>query len=417
MLLLWGIHKRKRVFFDKFIISCYISIDKTQKEAQAMHYDFLIKNGRVIDPLRNIDRVEDVLIRHSKIVPMPQDGGELEVGEVIDATGYLVLPGLIDFHTHMAYRNSDLGYCGDLYGPANGVTAVVDAGTCGTGTYEGMIHEVAAASTITIKSFLHVAAVGIPTEMCSEDLDPALFDVDRMEYLFERYGDEILGFKVRLGDRSGRWGFKPLPRVRELADQFHTHICCHIVAPKESLDVAMPYFKAGDILCHCYQDRGPHNILTEEGKIRPSVLEARERGVIFDAAVGRVNHSLRVIRAALDQGFLPDVISTDLVATSVYRPALFSVLRVMAVFLAMGMPLMEVIRATTQTPAKLMRLEHKIGTLEPGAMADVAIFKMVEKPVTFHDKFGGSVQGNQLLSPQMTIKEGRIAYRNIEFTF
>ena len=383
---------------------------------QPMPYDFVIRGGRVIDPARGIDRVEDVYIRHSKIAPPPE--GPCEIAEEIDAAGCLVLPGLIDFHTHLHWRHSDVGLHPDLYTLPMGITAAVDAGSAGTCNYEGMVHSTIAGAMITVKSFLNVTATGIITEVYFENLDPERFDVHRMDYLFERYSDEILGLKVRVGKRfSGPLGLAPLAGARKLGDRYGCPICCHIVWPEQDLDEAMPYFKPGDILCHCYQNQGDYHILDPHGRIRRSVREARERGVLFDCASGRKNHSLELTRQALAEGFFPDIISTDVITESIYRKSLFGLPRTMSEYLAMGMPLSEVIRAVTATPARLMRMEGEIGTLAPGALADIAVMRLREGPTVFEDLVGGRIEGEQLFIPQVTFKAGRLAFMQIDFLF
>lgn len=382
-----------------------------------MKYDFLIQNGHVVDPARGIDGPADVYIRNSRIVP-PPEGADAEVEEVIDASGYWVFPGLVEFHTHLAYRSSDVGLNPDLYMLPNGVTSAVDAGSGGPCNYEAFIHETCAQSSLTIKSFLNVASTGIITEQYFENLDPQFYDVKRMEYLFERYPQEILGFKVRIGKRfSKELDLIPLDAAEELGETFHCPVCLHAVHPESDYDAILSRLRPGDILCHCFQNQGPYNILTPQGGPLPSAVAARERGVIFDGASGRKNHDLTVIRAALDSGFPPDVISTDVVTHSVYRTSVFALPYVMSEYLNLGMPLGEIIRAVTQTPARLMGLEGQIGTLAPGALADVAIFRMREKPLVFRDQMGNAMEGSRLLVPQMTLKAGRIAYRDMEFTF
>ncbi len=382
-----------------------------------MKYDFIIQNGRVVDPARGVDGVEDVYIYNSRIVPPPAEPG-YEADEVIDAAGCLVFPGLVEFHTHLAYRSSDVGLNPDLYMLPNGVTSAVDAGSGGPCNYEAFIHETCAQSSLTLKSFLNVASTGIITEQYFENLDPQFYDVKRMEYLFERYPQDILGLKVRIGKRfSKELNLIPLDAAEELGAKFNCPVCLHAVHPESDYNAIFSRLRAGDILCHCFQNQGDYNILTPEGGILPAALEARERGVIFDGASGRRNHDISVIRTALDNGFPPDVISTDVVTHSVYRTSVFALPYVMSEYLNLGMALPEVIRAVTQTPARLMRLEGEIGTLRPGALADVSIFKLREKPLTFRDQMGNSLEGRHLLVPQMTVKAGRIAYRNIEFTF
>ena len=382
-----------------------------------MKYDFLIRTGHVIDTAQGIDGKADVFICNSKIVPAPKSH-DYEVDEIIDASGYYVLPGLIDFHTHLAYRASDFGLNPDLFTLPNCITSAVDAGSAGPGAIEAMIHESMAQSSITMRCFMNVASGGMVTEEYFENNNPDLFAIKRMEYIFERYAEYILGFKVRIGKNFSKdQRLRPLVGAENLRDRFDLPVCCHVTLPEDPYDDIMPLLRKDDILCHCYQKQGQYCILDESGKVLSSVLDARARGVIFDGAAGRRNHDLSVIRKCIDQGFLPDVISTDVVIPSVYRKTVFCLPYTMSEYLEAGMPLTDVLRAVTETPAHLMHMDGQIGTLAPGALADVAIMKLAEHPVHFQDLLGNSMEGNHLFVPKMTIKAGQIAYRDIEFTF
>ena len=201
-----------------------------------------------------------------------------------------------------------------------------------------------------------------------------------------------------------------------LARMFHTRLSLHATYPLEPLPEIAARMGEGDVLCHTFQAMGPYSILNEAGQVYPEVWEARRRGVLFDSAQGRVHCSFSVARAAIEQGFCPDVISTDLITFSAYQERLFSLPVVMSRFLALGMPLAEVVRCCTQTPARLMGLAGQIGTLRPGALADVAVMKMEERRFEFQDSCGDCLPASRMLLPRMTLKAGRTVWRDIAFT-
>lgn len=191
-----------------------------------MKYDYVIQNGYVIDPAVSTETVKSVYIRNNRIVEPPVDG-TVEDAVVINASGCLVLPGLIDFHTHLGYQLSDFGLNPDLYTLPNGITAAVDAGSGGTANFEGMYQNVFSRAMITIRSFLNVAATGIITERYLENLDPSRFDEKKMALLFDRYKDVLLGFKVRVGrNTSGERNLEPLKRTVELAERSSVGSVC-----------------------------------------------------------------------------------------------------------------------------------------------------------------------------------------------
>lgn len=383
-----------------------------------MIYDFLIKNGRVIDAAQGIDEVRDIWIYNSKVMPAPENPDTAEADEVIDASGLLVLPGLIDFHTHLGYRNSDVGLHPDLYTLPNGVTSAVDAGSGGSCNFESVVHDNIYNAFITMRAFINITATGIITEQYFENMEPENIDHKRLEYMLERYADLILGFKCRIGHFfSKELDLIPLDAARGLGERFHLPVCCHAVWPESPYEEILSKLRKDDILCHCYQSQGDYSILDANGRIQDCVKDARARGVIFDCASGRKNHSLDIMQKAIAQGFLPDVISTDVVTHSIYRKKLFCLPYTMSEYLAGGMEIMDVIRAVTATPAGLMHLEGQIGTLKAGAMADVAIMQLLEKPMTFHDMVGNDMPADKLFVPIMTLKAGRLAYRRIDYTF
>jgi predicted amidohydrolase len=216
---------------------------------------------------------------------------------------------------------------------------------------------------------------------------------------------------------SKKYGILPIALTKELAKRLGTVMCVHATHPESPYDEILSHFTTGDILCHCFQSMGPYSILDKNGKVGTAAKQARERGVIFDGAAGRGNYGFDVIQKALADGFMPDIISTDVTANSIYKKEVFSLLYVMSVYLAMGMPLYDIIRAVTVTPAKLMKMEGKIGTLASGALADLAVFKIRQKPMILTDLYGNKIAGDKLLVPQMTIKAGRMVFRQIDFTF
>ncbi|WP_010254057.1 amidohydrolase family protein [Treponema primitia] len=379
-----------------------------------MVYDIWIRNARIIDPRRNLDQKGDLFIYNGKIMPPPASVPEAD--EIVDAEGCFAFPGLIDFHTHLARGLTDIGLAPDVMTLPNGVTAAVDAGSSGWANYEIYRKGVAASSEITIRNFINVSPNGFVIEPYFEDVDPVKYDRKRLAFLFDKYPNELLGLKVRVGKPSSKHlGVMPIAASVELGKELGVRLASHVVEPESPYSEVLAPMRKDDILCHCFQGKGPYSILDSNGKVQKVVREARDRGVVFDAASGRANYSFGIAQKALDDGFYPDIISTDVVTYSIYRRKVFALPYVMSAYLGMGMPLMDVIRAVTDTPAKLMNLPGVIGTLAPGAHADIAIFKLQEKKMGFKDQFNNVVDGKGLLVPQMTVKDGWIMYRQITF--
>lgn len=383
----------------------------------AKKYDFWLRGGRVIDPARGLDGEADVLISGCRVVPPPENGhiDPADVKEVIDCSGCLVLPGLIDHHVHFSWNTS--GITPDVFCLPNGVTAACDAGSVGTNAFENFLRFRVLPAITTLQASVNVTTGGMAGAGYMENIDPALYDERAMAYLFDRYRPHLYGFKLRIGrDISEGMGLRPLEESVKLARKYRTRLSLHATCPLEPVPEIVNRLGRGDVLCHTFQAKGPYSILDENGRIFPEVWNARERGVLFDSAQGRIHCSFPVARAAIEQGFPPDVISTDLTTFSVYQERLFSLPVTMSRFLALGMSLYDVVRRVTAVPASLMGLDGEIGTLRPGALADVAVMRLEKRSFAFQDSYGNSLPASALLLPQMTLKAGRCCWRNTAFT-
>lgn len=385
-----------------------------------MRADFIIRGGRVMDPYTAVDEIKDVVIQNTRIID-PQ-GEMVECDHIIDASGCIVTPGLVDFHTHIFYEGSGTCIRPDFM-ISQGTTAAVDAGSAGTVTYESFYKSVIVQSAVRIKSFLTTYSGGqLDFKLC-EDFNPDLINFTRMERVIDQYRDNILGLKIRLskGVVPEDKGLEYLKRVVELAEELDAklgtalRVCVHTtnspIAAGELADCLRP----GDIFCHCFQGTG-NTIVTEDGQIAPRILEARKRGVIFDAANGRGNFSLETARRALKAGFAPDIISTDLTLDKFNIPPYAkNLLTVMAKYMTLGMDFMDVLKAVTAVPAGIMGMEGRIGTLKPGAYADLVILRQKHINFVQKDYRNEELACDTLLVPQLTMCAGEINFCQTDF--
>ncbi|MGI6789822.1 amidohydrolase family protein [Aminivibrio sp.] len=375
--------------------------------------DILIKNGHVVDPTRNINGLCTIGVTGDKIVEIISEN-TAEARKVVDASGCFVFPGLIDFHGHFNFEGSSIGANPSLMA-ASGVTSVVDAGSCGCLNFPLFYKSVIINSQVRVKAFLSCYSMGLGGGKIHENFDERLFDKELIIRVMSSFPNVVLGLKIRCSIPLIK-DLAPLKRLVEIAEEIGPFpICVHTTNPPESIVHIADILRKGDIFCHVYHGTGDV-ILNEKKEIKEKILEARERGVIFDVAHGNNHFSNEICLKALEQGFYPDIISTDMTNDKLYSSTKARSLPfVMSKFLSMGMPLYDIVRCVTETPSKLMGMSGIIGTLSPGANADIAIMGLVEKEFPSMDAKGSLYTGNRMLLPQMTLINGEIVYSQEDF--
>ena len=387
-----------------------------------MKLDILIKNGLLADLDSAIYVNQSIGIVGNRIVEL-QTVENVEAETVIDATGCIVLPGLIDFHAHVFHGGTAISINPDVLCLSNGVTSVVDAGSSGWVNYKLFRNSVINTAQTRIKSYLNVVNVGLSTlgggpTGYLENTNPANFNVEKMSQTLEDNRDNILGLKLRYSQdiATGRnFSGDPFYATVELARALKTTLCVHVTDSRLPADELIGHFQTDDIYAHCFHGTG-NAILKESGELFPAIKEAKGRGVIFDCSNGVAHFDLNVARNAMEQGFNPDIISTDLTLRNSLRTnKVFSLLFVMSKYLNMGMSFFDVVRAVTYTPARLMKMQGQIGTLAPGAFADIAIVKLRKERMVFEDTKGAVLEGDRYIDNCATISNGQIVYRRQRF--
>jgi predicted amidohydrolase len=378
-----------------------------------MKVDMRIKGGRILDPSQGLDKIGDVFILNGKIFSAPSAGETVQAAQDIDASGCIVTPGLIDFHNHIFGCGSDLCVPADAALLPSGVTAACDAGSAGTANYELFLASMLM-QKIRFKSFLHVCPTGLGTTQFHEELKPEAWDRHKMFELLEKHKNFLIGLKVRMSkDLVGSQGLGPLKKTVELAAQFGCPVCVHTTDGPTPVEDLLDCLRPGDIFCHVFHGTGES--ILKNGKLKEAVKEARKRGIIFDAANGASHFAFATAEPALAEGFFPDVISTDLSVKGLFKPPVYSLPYTLSKYLALGCNLTDIIASATSVSARLMGMTGRIGTLAVGALADVAVFKLVDQKVIFIDTLKQTRQGNKMLLPQMTVLNGQILFRALDF--
>jgi dihydroorotase len=389
---------------------------------QVFRYDLLLKGGHVIDPANHIDEVRDVAVSQGKIAAVEKNIPEDQAGKIVDVSKLYVTPGLIDIHYHVGHGGAPLNWFSPearfhaipLGIPADmalqsGVTTIVDAGTAGAETFLQEKEEVIDRAKVRVLALLNIVANGMSGGL-EESLDQ--MDVRLCSDTIKRYPDIIVGVKTAHYWTNLPWDAEHVPWAG-----VDRAIDCGKIAnvpvmfdfwprpPERSYeDLILNKMRPGDIHTHVFAQQFP--IILPDGKLNPALAQARARGVIFDVGHGSGSFWFRNAVTAQKQGFIPDSFSTD---QHIGNYNIVNMSNVMSKFLAMGVPLDDVIRRSTINPASEIH-RPELGTLTVGRDADIAVLEVTKGHFSYIDSGVARMDSNVRLTARITIRAGRIVY-------
>ena len=374
-----------------------------------MTYDLILRGGHVIDPSQKLDAVIDVAFSGGKVAQIgPGLKADAET-DVRDLSGFIVTPGLIDLHTHVYWGGTSLGIDAEDFCRRSGVTTAVDAGSAGPGNFAGFRKHLIERSQVRILAYLHISFAGIfafsPRVMVGESEEIRLMaPIDAME-VANANRDLIVGIKVRVGARaSGRSGTVPLDIALQVANEVGMPLMAHIDDPPPTYEEVVARLRPGDILTHAFRPY-PNAPVTAQGTVKQAVNEARRRGVLFDIGHGKGSFAFKTARAMLANGFFPDTISSDVHALCINGPA-FDQVTTMSKFLCLGMPLADIIAASTANAAFALR-RPEFGSLKPGSAGDATILSVRNGRFDYVDVVGEHVTGEHNIASEGVVIAGR----------
>ena len=369
-------------------------------------YDLLVKGGTVVDSSQGLNAARDVAFAGGKVAAVEASIPESSAAEVVEATGLLVTPGLLDLHVHVYWGVSHYGVDPDVGNISTGVTTAVDAGSSGAYTFPAFRRYVLERSATRLYALLNISAMGMISRDVGELEDLRWANVEEAVRVGRENLDRVLGIKARLSTNIvGDSDVDVLKRALEAAQAIDGFVMVHVGNTRTPLEELTALLRPGDVVTHAFHGN-VHGILDDAGKVMEGIREAQRRGVVFDVGHGAGSFSFDTAEKALSQGFLPGNISSDLHVYNIEGPV-FDQVTTLSKFLHLGMSLEEVIRLGTQTTASAIGASDTLGTLKVGAEGDATILRLDEGRFTLTDSLGESVEARQRLSHVRTVKGGR----------
>ena len=378
-------------------------------------FDLLVKGGDVLDPSQSLRGRRDIGIRFGVIEAVESDIAEARALRVINASGKLVTPGLVDLHSHVYPYGSAIGLPADESVVNQCATTCVSAGDAGANNFAAFRRFIVGQTRTRLYAFVHIANIGLTPFPIAELYNIDFAQVDACAKTIGENSDIALGAKVRMSENViAKHGTEPLKRAILACEQSGTpaKIMCHIggVETGALMSQILDLLRPGDILTHAYSGApniaGAFTNIVQDGKLLPAALAAKQRGVIFDVGHGGGSFDYTIAEVAIPGGCGPDTISSDLHAVSGNTPGMPYLPWVMSKFMGLGFTLEQVVAMATINPAKIINRIPKLGTLQVGAPGDVVIMELVEGPVSFVDTRNNKRDGKALLKPVQTVING-----------
>jgi len=378
-------------------------------------FDLVIKGGDVLDPSQSLRGRRDIGIRFGMIEALEADIPAARALRLLDASGKLVTPGLVDLHTHVFPYGSAIGIPADELVAHQCTTTCVSAGDAGANNFAAFRRHIVAQTRTRLYAFVHIANMGLTPFPVPELYNIDFAQVDACARTVGENADMVIGVKVRMSENViARNGLEPLKRAILACEKAGTgaKIMCHIggVETPALMSQILDLLRPGDILTHAYSGApnlaGAFTNIVQDGRLLPAALAAKQRGVIFDVGHGGGSFDYTVAEAAIQQGCPPDTISSDIHVFSGNTPGMPYLTWVMSKFMGLGFTLDQVLIMATSNPGTVINRMPKLGTLQVGAPGDVAVMEVVEGPVSFVDTRGNKRDGRAYLKPVQTVTAG-----------
>ena len=372
-------------------------------------FDLLLTGGTVIDPASGTNQKLDVGITADRIAAIGSNIPSVRARKVLNVDGCIITPGLIDFHVHSYWGVNPYGFNADPVCLASGVTTTMDAGSSGPINFLGFRKLVHEQSRTRMLAFVAMAQHGVlndPGEL--ENLRFA--DPEGATQAVAENRNVAIGIKLRMHKKSvGENSREALRLAVKVGEACRAPVMVHVGDTAISMEEIVDSLRAGDVVTHCYTPQQP-SIITKNGRLLDAVRQAHERGVIFDVGHAGGHFDFALVRRAMGDGLLPDIISSDLHGR-LQQPG-FGIVgnlpTVLTKFLTLGLSLEQIIAACTIHPARAIGWQDRLGSLEVGREADIAVLQLVAESVKLKDSVGGEMIAQQRIAPRWTIRRGEV---------
>jgi dihydroorotase len=375
----------------------------------AEKFDLLLTGGTVLNPATKLNQLLDVAVAGNRVAVIGAGLPRADAKKVLDVAGCYITPGLIDFHVHSYWGVNPYGCDLDDLCLATGVTTTMDAGSAGPVNLLGFRKLVYEKSKTRMLGFVALAQHGVLNEP-GELLSLGFADSDGSAQAVADNRDISIGVKVRLHKKAiGENSHAALRLAIKAGEATHTPIMVHVGNTAIGMDEIAATLRAGDIITHCYTPQKP-SIIDESGKLLIEVRKAKERGVIFDVGHAGGHFDFNLVRRAMGEGIVPDVISSDLHGR-LSQPGFGVVgdlLTTLTKFLSLGLSFDEIISKCTVDAARVVGWQDRIGSLEVGREADIAVLQIIDEATKLRDSVGGEVTYNQRIAAQWTVRAGEV---------
>ena len=383
--------------------------DRHLERDRTVNCDILIHGGEVIDPSQNLRGVYDVAVTDGKIAAVAESLADVTATNTIDARGQVIVPGLIDLHVHVYHRHGPFGLEPDALCPAGGVTTMLDAGSAGSYNFAGFRRDIIERAATEVLALVNLSCIGLTAANLGELKDRRYADPEGVVRTIRENPGVAVGVKIRAGRHiigEGADGWANFREAVAAARDSGTWLMVHIGESPMPIPEMLEHLEGGDCITHCFKG-GSERILDPDGRVFDAVQAAAERGVVFDVGHGFGSFEWKVVEAAIEQGFEPTTISTDLHTKNLHGPV-YDMPTTMSKFLMLGVSLERVVEMSTTRPAAILGRGDDIGTLKTGTTADIAILEKRDGTFALTDSYRQTRTGREMLIAAATIRRGHI---------